>query len=183
MFRMSSLPPRGTCAAHAPPLDHLDTDSSSRRGHTSGSERWKDALTAHFQQLSTIKPRISSRFAYRDRLRKASRKGPTTIRASCQIHATLWGCERNARTWCRGSSWQGTAGKTFLWDYVTTSSEMWGRARLSLKVHQCPGSLGLSSRSPRALSIYVLPVWHIHRRVTLLHYMHKNITDILFFYP
>lgn len=114
MFRMSSLPPRGTCAAHAPPLDHLDTDSSSRRGHTSGSERWKDALTAHFQQLSTIKPRISSRFAYRDRLRKASRKGPTTIRASCPIHATLWGCERNARTWCRGSSWQGTAGKTFL---------------------------------------------------------------------
>lgn len=34
MYWMSSLPPRGTCA-HAPPLDHLDTGASLRRGHTS----------------------------------------------------------------------------------------------------------------------------------------------------
>lgn len=34
MYWMSSLPPRGTCA-HAPPLEHLDTGASSRRGHTS----------------------------------------------------------------------------------------------------------------------------------------------------
>lgn len=160
------------CSASGPPRrGRVITHQRRRRRAVRNHD--KDALTAHFQRLSMIKPRISSRFTYSDRLSKASRIGPRTVR----------GCERNARTRCRGSSWQGMAEKTFLWDYVTTSSEMWGRARLSLKVHQCPGSLGLSSRSPRALSIYVLPVWHIHRRVTLLHYMHKNITDILFFYP
>lgn len=98
-----------------------------------------NVLTAHFLGLSAIKPRISSRFAYRDRPRKASRKRSTTIRASCPIHATIWGCERNARTWCRGSSWQGTTGKTFLCDYVTTSSEMWGQTWALLKCISAPG--------------------------------------------
>ncbi len=141
---MSALPPRGT-RAHAPPLDHLDADASSRRGQTVHQRRRRsvrnhhnDALAAHFQRLSMNKPRISSRFTYSERLSKASRKGPTTIRASSPIHATIWGCERNARTRCQGSSWQGMAVKNFLWDYVTMSSEMWGRARPSLKCISVP---------------------------------------------
>lgn len=137
---MSSLPPRGTSCVHAPPLEHLDTDASSRCGHTSapaaasGEQPWRDAMIAYFQSLYMIKPRFSSWFTQSDRL---NQKGPTTIRDSCTIHATVWGCERNARTWCRGSSWQGTAGKTFLWDYVTTSSETRTNTTLA-RAHQCP---------------------------------------------
>jgi len=67
---MSSLPPRGTSCAHAPPLEHLDTDASSRRGHTSapaaakGEKPWRDALIAYFQRLTLYmsKSRFSSWF-------------------------------------------------------------------------------------------------------------------------
>lgn len=126
------------CSASGPPRRGRVITPRPDSAPAAAANGEKPSQSAHFQRLSMNKPRISSRLTYSERLSKASRKGPTTIRASSPIHATIWGCERNARTRCRGSSWQGMAVKTFLWDYATTSSEMWGRARPSLKCISVP---------------------------------------------
>ncbi len=156
--------------AHAPPLYHLDADASSRRGQTVHQRRRRtvtnhhnDALTAHFQRLSMNKPRISSRFS-RQRIVERT----DTIRASNPIHATIWGCKRNART-RRRVILARNGSKDFSLGLCNHEQRDVRTSTTLAKVHQCPGSLGFSSRSPRALSNYMLPERHIHRRVLSLY--------------
>lgn len=162
------------CSASGPPRRGRVITHQRRRRAVRNHD--KDALTAHFQRLSMIKPRISSRFTYSDRLSKATRIGPRTVRASC-----LDSRMREKRTYTVSGVILARNGRKDFPLGLCNHEQRDVRTSTTLaKVHQCPGSLGLSSRSPRALSIYVLPVWHI-RRVTLLHYMQKILQTFYFF--
>lgn len=170
--------------AHAPPLYHLDADASSRRGQTVHQRRTvtnhhNDALTAHFQRLSMNKPRISSRFTYSERLSKSSKKGLTNPGFQSDSCNDLRMREKRSYT-VSGVILARNGSKDLSLGLCNHEQRDVRTSTTLAKVHQCPGSLGFSSRSPRALSNYMLPVRHIHRRVTLLHYMLKKLHTFYF---